>query len=510
MRTHYLALVLAELACRVHGTPVEPVVREDVAAPHAPEITPAPALKQPPTRTLEIQRRADIWGAFESGVNSIFSGLGSSIPSYVASGVPNFFQDFPTGDKVQSSLGIDDNQIRALPTQVLNVPPYGNWSNNAWNIRFRGNVYKQPNTSREKLDDLANIFLIGVDIKDLQPSEQDQARNLTSSIFILQQSHQNVSMEIKPAPSVGSGGGATNTNGGAQNINLPTLTTSQGDFDEFVPIQLNGLTPGDRTQSIQRLDLFTNGSQLGNATAYLVPPEGYTVISDIDDILRVTKIYVPKEGLLNSFARPFTPWENMPDIYANWARENRDMHFHYLTTTPEQATRIYMDYIYKTYPAGSFDTRPLNFSDVAATLSIRKYLLDRVFQTFPKRKFVLVGDISNSDIMKDYPRMAKEYPGQVSCILLRNTSATDDQMLFPYNTKEFKDVDQKNYMFFRTTEDLAGIDVGKGGCYNNSVPQNVTFDFQAERLKRGAAGRLGFSTGVTILVSAMAAALLAV
>lgn len=140
MRTHYLALVLAELACRVHGTPVEPVVREDVAAPHAPEITPAPALKQPPTRTLEIQRRADIWGAFESGVNSIFSGLGSSIPSYVASGVPNFFQDFPTGDKVQSSLGIDDNQIRALPTQVLNVPPYGNWSNNAWNIRFRGNV----------------------------------------------------------------------------------------------------------------------------------------------------------------------------------------------------------------------------------------------------------------------------------------------------------------------------------------------------------------------------------
>ncbi|TLD04835.1 uncharacterized protein PgNI_09594 [Pyricularia grisea] len=510
MRAHSLAVFLTELACLVHGTPVEPVLRDDVAAPHAPEITPAPALKQPPTRTLEIQKRADIWGAFESGVNSIFSGLGSSIPSYVASGVPNFFQDFPTGDKVQSSLGIDDNQVRALPTQVLNIPPYGNWSNNAWNIRFRGNVYKQPNTSREKLDDLANIFLIGVDIKDLPPSEQDQARNLTASIFILQQSHQNVSMDIKPAPSVGSDGGAANTTGGDQNVNLPTLTTSEGDFDEFVPIQLNGLTPGDRTQSIQRLNLYTNGSQLGNATAYLVPPEGYTVISDIDDILRVTKIYVPKEGLLNSFARPFTPWENMPDIYANWARSNRDLHFHYLTTTPEQATRIYMDYIYKTYPAGSFDTRPLNFSDVSATLSIRKYLLDRIFQTFPKRKFVLVGDISNSDIMKDYPGMAKEYPGQVSCILLRNTSATDDQMLFPYNTKEFKDVDQKNYMFFRTTEDLAGIDVSNGGCYNTSVPQNVTFDLQAERLKRGAAGRLGFSTGVTIVVSAVVAALLTV
>lgn len=58
-----------------------------------------------------------------------------------------------------------------------------------------------------------------------------------------------------------------------------------------------------------------------------------------------------------------------------------------------------MDFIYKTYPLGSFDTRPLNFSNVAATLSIRKFLLDKIFQTFPQRKFVLVADTSNSDVM---------------------------------------------------------------------------------------------------------------
>lgn len=37
-----------------------------------------------------------------------------------------------------------------------------------------------------------------------------------------------------------------------------------------------------------------------------------------------------------------------------------------------------MDFIYNHYPGGSFDTRPLNFSDVAATLSIRKALLQKV------------------------------------------------------------------------------------------------------------------------------------
>ena len=159
----------------------------------------------------------------------------------------------------------------------------------------------------------------------------------------------------------------------------------------------------------------------------------------------------------------------MPDIYANWSRSIPNAHFHYLTTTPEQVTRIYMDFIYKTYPGGSFDTRPLNFSDISATLAIRKFLLEKLFQTYPQRKFVLIADTTNSDVMRcrhklsrrpfsfskliyplAYPEMATEYPGQVQCILLRNTSATDPEDKFPYNTAGFEKLDNKTYMFFNT------------------------------------------------------------
>lgn len=265
---------------------------------------------------------------------------------------------------MQSSLGLNDDQLAALPTQVLNVPPYGNWTDQGWNIRFHGNVYKQPNTSTEKLNDLANVFLIGTDIEDLPTSQQDQARNLTASIFVVQQGNETVNMYLEPAPSAGGdgelgGGGAVTPDGGNQTLTLPYATTGEGDFDVFMPIDSStgGLMAGNATSKIQRLNVYANGSTLGNGTAYLVPPTGMTIISDIDDILRVTKIYQPKEGLLNSFARPFTQWENMPDIYANWSKSLPDMHFHYLTTTPEQVTRNYMDFIYKTYPGGSFDTR---------------------------------------------------------------------------------------------------------------------------------------------------------
>lgn len=148
--------------------------------------------------------------------------------------------------------------------------------------------------------------------------------------------------------------------GGSQSITFPYPTTDQGDFDAFVTIRnVSGgrLLAGNETNNVQRLNVYTNGTLTGNAAAFLVPPEGVTFISDIDDILRVTKIYSPKEGLLNSFARPFTPWLNMPEIYAYWSRTlPNNAHFHYLTTTPEQATRLYTDFIYKTYPGGSFDT----------------------------------------------------------------------------------------------------------------------------------------------------------
>ncbi|KAL8685724.1 MAG: hypothetical protein Q9224_005700 [Gallowayella concinna] len=453
--------------------------RPAVAAPVNPLITPSPTVENGVTRTV----KRGIIDDLKDNANSILSDLGSAIPSYVASGVPNFFQDFPVGKDVRKELGVTDEQVDALPTSVLNIPGYGNWTDQGWNLRFHGNVYKQPQTSEEKLNDLANIFLIDTSIEKLPPDQAAQARNLTASIFVLQQDDERVVFDLKPAPTAGAsgeqgGGGAVTPKGGNQEIVFPINTTTQGDFDGFVQINDNGLADGNITNDIQRLNVYTRGSEIGNATAYLVPPTGLTIISDIDDILRITKIYQPKEGLLNSFARPFVAWKNMPEIYANWSRSIPDFHFHYLTTTPEQITRNYMDFIYKTYPGGSFDTRPLNFSDVSATLSIRKFLLTKVFETYPKRKFVLMADTSNSDVMKDYPQLAKDFPGQVACIFLRNTSATDEGDRFPYDTSGFKDLDRKSYMFFKVPDDLRNLDIQNGQCVNASITQNLTFSWQ--------------------------------
>ncbi|KAJ2895081.1 hypothetical protein MKZ38_006903 [Zalerion maritima] len=455
------------------------------AEANAPLVTPPPTLvvrdeDDEPTRVVARNVVGDY-------LNSVASEFGDKVSSYFFSGIPEWFQDLPTGDAVLDKLDITEDDLNAIPTSVLNLPSYANWTDEGWNLRVHGNVYKLPNVSQDKIDDLANIFLIDVDIEDLDENQQENARNLTKSIFVVQQGDLEVTMDFVSNVDVepSSGGGTVNAQaGGDQTITLPYNTTDQGDFDVFVTLDNSTgpdggyTTPGDETSSIQTLNVYAEGTNTGNATAYLVPPTGMTIISDIDDILRVTKIYQPDEGLLNSFARDFVPWMNMPDIYANWSASIDDFHFHYLTTTPEQATRTYMEFIYSTYPLGSFDTRPLNFSDVSATLSIRKFLLDKIFATFPQRQFILVADTTNSDVMKAYPQLAHDHPSQVQCIFLRNTSATDDSNYFPYDTSGFEGLDQDKYMFFTVPDDLTNLDIQGGKCWNESIAQNVTFGTQ--------------------------------
>ncbi|CAI7625044.1 unnamed protein product [Penicillium pancosmium] len=506
------ALAQAALLSIVCGSPAPTafVYNDDVPNP---AITPSP-VQNNPSPIVERGLISDAESAasdVQSDVNSVLSGLGSDLPSWVASGVPNFFQGFPTGDAVASSLGLQSSDLAALPTNVLNIDPYANWTNSGWSVRFHGNVYKQPNTSVSDLNKLADVFLVNTSIADLPESQQDQARNLTAEIFVVQQPHVAVNtIHLEPAEFQGAsgqpgGGGSSNTTGGTQNVTLPYNTTVEGDFDTFVDIASHGLTAGNETSAIQRLNTYVKGATIGNSTAYLVPPKGLTIVSDIDDILRITKIYEPEEGLINSFAKPFTPWQNMPDIYRNWSTSLPDTHFHYLTTTPEQITRNYMQFIYTNYPGGSFDTRPLNFSDVSATLSIRKFLLEKVFETFPERKFVLVADTSNSDVMRDYPKMATEFPGQVQCIFLRNTSATDSGDKFPYDTSGFKDLDKSKYMFFLNADDLTNLDIANGECLNKTIPQNVTFSYQGLPLglSKDSGAAISGGRGFTALVVSM-------
>ncbi|KAL9068647.1 MAG: hypothetical protein Q9157_006444 [Trypethelium eluteriae] len=495
-----------------------PSPRQESAWP--PLVTPAPTKTQLRARDIGSDV-SSLTSDAASLANSFTGALGSAATGGTNGVEPAALTSLPTGSQIMSTLGISDSDLAATPTSALQRRPYGNFTDKGWQVRFNGFIYKTPNISESDLAKYADGFVVG-NYDQLPADQQANARNLTSEIFIVQQGNVSVTLDLV----------ADMDGSSKESITLPYNTTAEGDFDVFVPLSGNNqgdnanggstgtnaggnstgslqFANGNETNNVQTFGSWVRGAaDTGNATVYLVPNKGLTTISDIDDILRITKIYEPEEGLLNSFARPFTQWENMPDIYANWSKSIPTMHFHYLTTTPEQATRPYEDFVFKTYPDGSFDDRPLNFTNSDETISPRKYLLDKIFQTFPNRKFNLVADTSNPDVMKDYPQMVTDYPGQVNCIWLRNTSETDSGDLFPYDTSGFKNLNNNSYMFFINANDLMNLDIENGQCRNATIPQNVTFGEQDEAAKdkvTGAASQVATSFSVLGLALFVAA-----
>jgi len=81
-------------------------------------------------------------------------------------------------------------------------------------------------------------------------------------------------------------------------------TDASGEFNSFLPINF----VQNLTQTTM-VELFVqNVEGPGNGSAFLVPETGYGIVSDIDDVLRVTKIYEPLTGLRNSFAEVSHPF----------------------------------------------------------------------------------------------------------------------------------------------------------------------------------------------------------
>ena len=61
---------------------------------------------------------------------------------------------------------------------------------------------------------------------------------------------------------------------------------------------------------------------------------------------------------------------------------------------------------------------------------------------------------------------------------MRDVPATDDSDKIPYDTSTFEGLRPGSFMFFRTPDDIKGLDFGNGDCVNNTVPQTIVYGWQ--------------------------------
>lgn len=187
-----------------------------------------------------------------------------------------------------------------------------------------------------------------------------------------------------------------------------------------------------------------------------VPPRGVTIISDVDDTIKISDVTNRKELVKNTFVRPFRAVPGMAAQYQTW--EQRGAVFHYLSASPWQLY-LPLEEFRQTegFPRGVWSMKHLRLTDRSAIdffksqESYKSTLLRAIFAEFPERVFVLVGDTGEQD-PEIFGTLAREFPKQVLRIFLREsqTPATDAARL----TKAFEKLPPDAWHVFTKAEEL--------------------------------------------------------
>ncbi len=158
----------------------------------------------------------------------------------------------------------------------------------------------------------------------------------------------------------------------------------------------------------------------------LVKPRGLSVISDIDDTIKVSEVRNQKALLANSLLRPFRPVPGMAAQYQ--AMASQGAMFHYLSASPWQLYAPLADFADRAgFPPGTFHLKQVRLTDAsildlfAPQADYKERVLEELFAAFPGRRFVLIGDTGEED-PEIFGRAARRWRTQVAFILLRNTT----------------------------------------------------------------------------------------
>ena len=162
--------------------------------------------------------------------------------------------------------------------------------------------------------------------------------------------------------------------------------------------------------------------QIENAV-HIIPPRGISVISDIDDTLKISQVAHSRQLLHNTFLNPFATVPGMAPLFRSWAEQGAA--FHYVSSSPWQLFEPLDTLLRESgFPIGSYHLRSYRFGDpsvfkIFLSRKRNKYnIIKSMFRMFPQRRFILVGDSGEKDA-EIYGKIARKFPDQIERILIR-------------------------------------------------------------------------------------------
>ncbi|MCB1158189.1 MAG: DUF2183 domain-containing protein, partial [Leptospiraceae bacterium] len=188
---------------------------------------------------------------------------------------------------------------------------------------------------------------------------------------------------------------------------------------------------------------------------FLIPEEGISLISDVDDTIKYSDVRNKKKLLENTFIKPFRAIEGMANLYNTLA--SKGVAIHYLSASPYQLYVPLSEFFEQSdFPEGEYLLKNFRIKDTDffnLFSSPQKYKFEKtseLLKKYPKRKFILIGDSGEKD-PEAYAEIVRKYPDRIIKILIRRAYPEDKEERFK---KVFEDINPKLYKIFDSAEEI--------------------------------------------------------
>ena len=321
--------------------------------------------------------------------------------------------DPPKASATSEPVDADRRSVTVVPTWAA-IDSTGNW-------QFMLRIWASKARTTE-LPEWAVRKLTG-DLDELDPAEKQLLANRVADFFADDNSLEAVSFRFVDDPA-----------------NELFSFEERTDFNGIV--QQGFSLPAARAQEIARTQGASDGwltieagyrDVRGQGRIKLLAPTGRSVVSDIDDTIRITEILEGRAAVLrNTFLKAFEAVPGMRDRYAAYGR---DVDFHYVSGAPWQLYRALARFLIDEsgFPEGTFHMKnvPKNLAEAETwrawvdlgsgefTAKHKKAEITALIKACPDRRFILIGDSGEMD-PEIFAAVRDEFPDQIEEILIRD------------------------------------------------------------------------------------------